>query len=213
MKTVIHLENKNDKALPDAFRDDDVRFTESLVAHFLGKYTREGDVVFDPFAGFGTTLVTAEKMGRVPLGMEYDGARVRYIRSRLHRSEAIIHGDARQLARYGLPRFDFSITSPPYMKRGDIENPFTAYEARGEGYEAYLCDLCTIYEQMADLMKPDARVVIEAANIKSGDGVTTLAWDIAREVSQVLHFEGEVIVDWDQYGYGYSHSYCLVFSE
>ena len=59
MKTVIHLENKNDKALPDAFRDDDVRFTESLVAHFLGKYTREGDVVFDPLAGFGTTLVKA----------------------------------------------------------------------------------------------------------------------------------------------------------
>jgi len=28
----------------------------------------------------------------------------------------------------------------------------------------------------------------------------------------VLHFEGEVVVCWDRYGYGYEHSYCLVYS-
>jgi hypothetical protein len=66
---------------------------------------------------------------------------------------------------------------------------------------------------MAGLMKPDARVVIEAANIKGKNSVTTLAWDMAREVSQLLHFEGEVILGWDHYGYGYSNSYCLVFSK
>jgi DNA modification methylase len=142
---VIHLENKNSEELPEAFRDDDVRFTESLVAHFLREYTQEGDVVFDPFAGFGTTLVVAEAMGRVPLGMEYDEGRVSYIQSRLQQPERILHGDARQLASYDLPQFDFSITSPPNMKRGDVENPFTAYQTRGEGYEAYLSDIRNIY--------------------------------------------------------------------
>jgi hypothetical protein len=39
------------------------------------------------------------------------------------------------------------------------------------------------------MMKPEAWVVIEAANLKSSDGVTTLAWDIAAAVGQVLTFE------------------------
>jgi hypothetical protein len=55
--------------------------------------------------------------------------------------------------------------------------------------------------------------VIEAANLKKQGSVTTLAWDIAREVSRMLHFEGEIVIGWDRYGYGYNHSYCLVFSK
>ena len=61
-------------------------------------------------------------------------------------------------------------------------------------------------------MKPPGHVVIEAANLKKRGHVTTLAWAIAREVSKVLHFEGETVIGWDRYGYGYNHSYCLVFS-
>ena len=32
----------------------------ALVEAFLAEYTRPGDLVFDPFAGFGTTLLVAE---------------------------------------------------------------------------------------------------------------------------------------------------------
>jgi hypothetical protein len=43
--------------------------------------------------------------------------------------------------------------------------------------------------------------------------VTTLAWDIAHILGQVLLFEGEIIIEWDDYyGFGYDHSYALVFS-
>ena len=62
-------------------------------------------------------------------------------------------------------------------------------------------------------MKPHARVVIEVSNLKGSEGVTTLAWDVARAVSKVLHFEGEIVVAWDHYGYGYDHSYCLLFTK
>jgi len=60
-------------------------------------------------------------------------------------------------------------------------------------------------------MKPEALVVIEAANLRVGEQVTPLAWDIARAVSRVLTFQGEIVVEWDQYGFGYDHSYCLQF--
>ncbi len=171
-----------------------------------------GDLVFDPFAGFGTTLVVAEAMGRVAFGIEVDAQRAEFIRSRLRHPHQLIHGDARRLAAYNLPAFDFSMTSPPYMNRHDVEDPFTNYTTTGGGYGAYLRDLRAIYAHLAPRLKDEARDVVEVANLKGGAGVTTLAWDVAVAISEVLRFDGEVVVGWDHYGYGYDHSYCLVFT-
>lgn len=55
---------------------------------------------------------------------------------------------------------------------------------------------------------------------KPDSGVTPLAFDGADVVSEVFHFGGEVVVTWEgdgspdrvgSFGYGYDHSYCLVF--
>jgi len=213
MRTWIQLENKHPSALPGEFQADDVRYAESLVAYFLTEFTQANQIVFDPFAGYGTTLLVAEAMGRIPFGLEYDQDRVNYIQTQLKQPQNIQQGDARQLNTYALPTFDFSMTSPPYMKEGDLENPFTAYREEGAGYVGYLQDIQSIYQQLSQFMRPKATVVIEVANLKAADQVTTLAWDVAKAVSQVLHFEGEVIVNWDHYGYGYQHSYCLVFKK
>ena len=59
MKTYIHLTNTKPYSLPTNFQEDDVRFPESLVEHFLEQYTQKGEIVLDPFAGFGTTLFVA----------------------------------------------------------------------------------------------------------------------------------------------------------
>jgi len=212
MRTYLQLENKNRFELPEKYREDDIRYSESLVEYFLKIYTREGDTVFDPFAGFGTTLLVAEEMGRIPYGIEFDEGQVSYIKSKLKQADNLILGDSRKLKSYDLPLINFSMTSPPYTRKYAKSNPFTAYTSKGKGYSGYLKDIRSIYGQMTHFLADDAMVVIEAANIKGPEGVTTLAWDIARMVSEVLQFEGEVIVNWDHYGGGYDHSYCLIFS-
>ncbi len=212
MKTFALFKNTHRLELPSEFQHDDVRYSEGLVRYLLEEFTQKGDVVFDPFAGYGTTLLVAEEMGRIPFGIEFDPQRAEYARSQLAHPENLIHGDSRQLLSYDLPSFDFSLASPPYMGKRDRENPLTAYTTPNHGYPAYLQDIQNIYAQMKDLMKPRARVVIEAANLKLWDGPTTLAWDVAKAVSQVLWFEGEIVIGWDRYGYGYDHSYCLVFT-
>ena len=73
-------------------------------------------------------------------------------------------------------------------------------------------DIRTIYSQLSQKLTNDAKVVIEVANIKKAGFVTTLAWDIAKSVSEILRFEGEITENWDHYSTGYDHSYCLVFS-
>lgn len=171
-----------------------MRYPESLVEHFLQQYTQPGDTVLDPFAGYGTTLLVAERLGRLPFGVELNEDKVRYARGRLAHPENLRHGDARLLAAMELPAMDFSMTSPPYLHKTDQEDPFTDYRARGSGYAAYLRDIRHLYGQLRRHMKPAGTVVLEVANLKLEGEVTTLAWDVAQEVSRVLRFEGEVVV-------------------
>jgi tRNA G10 N-methylase Trm11 len=213
MKTYLQLPNEHPEVLPEPFAHDDVRYPPELVRTFLAEYTHVGDLVFDPFAGFGTTLRVAEEMERRASGIEYDWERCVYSRSRLRHPETLLHGDARQLASYPLPRIDFTLTSPPYMHRDDREDPLAAYQEPGRGYDAYLADIQAIYRQIGLLMTETARAVVEVANLKNLGTVTPLAWDLAHTISQVLHFEGEIVVAWEPtYAYGYDHSYCLLFT-
>ncbi len=215
MKTYLCLKNVQKKALPEEFQSDDVRYPEELVEHFLSEFTCSGDFVLDPFMGYGTTLIVAERLKRVAFGVEFEERRWRYVQSILRHPDRALLGDSTRLDAVQLPDLDFSITSPPYMGAHHKENPFTAYATEGYGYGQYLETIKSIYVQLNRKLKPSGHAVIEVSNLKHEDGTTTtLAWDIAREVSDVLRFLGEVVVTWDDtYGYGYDHSYCLVFAK
>jgi len=219
MRTCITLPNIHRREIPTKFQEHDNRFPENLVKFFLDRYTRKGDIIIDIFAGLGTTFFVAEEMGRVPYGIEYSEDRYLYIKEHAKNKKNIIHGDALELLEYKLPKCDFCIASPVYMNKDDIENPYAAYEVEGN-YEQYLEDTRKIYSYVKEIMKPDSYIVIEVSNLKRNSEVTTLAWDIGKIVSEVLHFEGEIIISWTSngsqkengsYGYGYDHSYCLVF--
>lgn len=209
IKSFLIFKNNKTKKIPKKFRSDDNRNPENLVIYFLKKFTKKGDKIFDPFAGLGTTLIVSEQMSRIPFGIELDKNRANYIRSQIKNKDNIINGDSKKLKSYKLPFFDFCFTSPLYMSNN------------GKGYVKYLKDLHDIFSQLKIHMKKNSYLVIEVSNLKHKN-VTTLAWDIEKEVSKVLHFEGEIVIGWKgkdsygnggNYGYGYDHSYCLIFKK
>jgi len=227
MPTIISLSKINKRSLPKDLQSDDNRFSDELVEYFLEKYTRKNDTVLDPFAGFGTTLFSAAAMGRKAIGIEYDHKRYSYIKEHIEgqnlKDLEIIEGDALKIEDYSLPEIDFSITSPPYMNKDDPEFPLTAYTTKGN-YRDYIKGIREVYRQINKALKKESYAVVEVANLKKkqnyGDEITTLAWDIGLEISEVMHFVGEIIVSWvgedtgrGIYGYGYDHSYCLVFQQ
>ena len=213
MQTYLQLNHGNKLVRPSEFRNDDIRFSDALVEIFLKEFTKEGEIVFDPFAGYGTTLLIAEAMGRAGYGIEYSRQKSSYVQGLLQHPENLIYGDSRHLLNYDLPFFDLCLTSPPFTNQSDEENPFTDYSEKGFRYESYLQEIGQIFSQVAQVMKSTAHIVIEVSNLKKNGKVTTLAWDVARTTSQVLRFEGETVICWDKYGYGYDHSYCLIFSK
>jgi len=63
---------------------------EQLLGRIIRASSHEGDLVFDPFAGSGTTLAVAKKLGRELLGCELSEEYVRYATERL---QSIASGD------------------------------------------------------------------------------------------------------------------------
>jgi len=190
------------------------RYPEKFAEKFIQEFTKKGDKVFDPFAGLGTTLLVAQKLGRIGIGIEYDKERYNYIKERLKSPSKIILGGSMKISNYNLPKFDFSLTSPPYMRSFDKENPFSNYTKPG-AYTQYLKDIRKIYLQVKKVMKKNAAVVIEVSNTSGkGHPMTPLAFDIAREISKVFFFERELIYcvkESKPSAKASNHSYCLIF--
>jgi DNA modification methylase len=79
----------------------------AMVVDVLLDCTARGDVVLDQFTGSGTTILGAEKVGRIAVGIEYepryvDVAILRW--QRMTRLEATLSGDGRSFEDIGVAR-------------------------------------------------------------------------------------------------------------
>jgi len=63
--------------------DHPAMFPVSLAEQLILTFSREGDLVLDPFCGSGSTLVAAKKQGRDYLGFDSNAKYVRIARERL----------------------------------------------------------------------------------------------------------------------------------
>jgi modification methylase len=111
--------------VPDSTRHP-ARMLPAIAAHAIASYTEPGDLVFDPMAGIGTTLVEAVYAGRDALGVEYESQWADIADANLARAHtrgaaghgAVIRGDATLLSAL-LPtalhgQVALVVTSPPY---------------------------------------------------------------------------------------------------
>ena len=68
-------------------------FPEALPEWFIKLFTKEGDMVLDPFAGSGTTLIVAQRMHRNSIGIEIKLDYYQQIKERLQSSEWLLFGN------------------------------------------------------------------------------------------------------------------------
>jgi DNA modification methylase len=106
------------------------KFPETLAQEFITFFTHTGQVVLDPMAGTGSTLVAALQSGRHSYGIELNPAYAALARQVVAETRAalgdqvsglsaeILLGDAAQAADLAaannLPKIDYVLTSPPY---------------------------------------------------------------------------------------------------
>lgn len=195
--------------------DEDVHFTEFVAAAVIEALTKPGDLVLDPFAGYGTTLAVARRLGRRAFGVELLPERVALAQERAPGS-TVIEGDARGLhelvTRADVGAVELCLTSPPYMTaNAHPHNPLTAYETTDGDYLSYLGELARLAHTVRGLLRPGGHLVLNVGNIRH-DGVTTrLAWDVARIVSRVVPFVAETVIRWDTLPHDLTGDYLLTF--
>ncbi len=184
--------------------DEDVHMVAAVVDHVIERCSEPDDLVFDPFAGFGTTLARAVALGRRAVGIELLPERVALINEHVP-TATIIEGDARELVRLlaehlpdAVGSVDLIVTSPPYMTATHHEaDPLTAYELEGGDYDRYLAELGQVAEQCAFALKPGGFMVWNVADIDHMGHTTHLIADCARVLEQHLTLVSITPIEWD----------------
>jgi len=122
------------------------KFPETLAMEFISFFTKRNEVVLDPMAGTGSTLVAALRTGRHSYGVELnptyaDIARTALAEERQNRGlmdenliSEMITGDATNLleiiSEHQIPLIDYLFTSPPYWDMLHMHGSTTQKERR-----------------------------------------------------------------------------------
>ena len=78
------------------------------------------------------------------------------------------------------------------------QNPLTAYTTDDGDYSTYLTELSRVFTSVRSQLRLGGYLVVNAANIRAGDVVTPLAWDVATILRSHFDFCGETYLLWDQ---------------
>jgi DNA modification methylase len=122
------------------------KFPETLAMEFISFFTKRNEVVLDPMAGTGSTLVAALRTGRHSYGVELNPTYADIAQSALaeerqnrglmdeHLISKMITGDATNLleiiSEHQLPPIDYLFTSPPYWDMLHMHGSSTQKERR-----------------------------------------------------------------------------------
>jgi hypothetical protein len=182
------------------------RFPEAVAEHVIERYSAPGDWVIDPFCGFGTTLIVAERLGRHAVGCEADDRRAAFSASRLSNPDRVVHGRSENLTPAQWPPFALLFTSPPYgsFRSGDYDDhPAT-----------YLADARHLFSGFARLLGPGATVAVEASQLRQGDRTRPLVWQLGAVLNEMFTLREDLVrvnTGDTQAGPGYDHAHVLVF--
>jgi len=207
---------------PDVLRHP-AKFPETLAAAFVCFFTKHAQIVLDPMAGTGSTLVACLRTGRHSIGVELnpvyaDLARTVLTDERLRLSEQadeliadVVTGDAARLTELGLPPIDYVLTSPPYWDMLHARGAESQAKRRASAaldvaysddpadlgnipdYDMFLARLVDIYTGLQPVLRPGAYLTIIVKNIKKRGRVYPLAWDLGRRLGQVYALKDERI--------------------
>jgi hypothetical protein len=153
------------------------RMVPELAATLIKDYTRPGDLVFDPLAGIGTTLVEAVHAGRNAVGIEFEPGWVALARANIALARGqgatgharVVHGDATRLPR-GVPpelrgQISLVLTSPPYGR---------TMHGRVEHRRGPLSRFHNAYSNQHDPASPDQANLAHRGRAGLIDGITAV---------------------------------------
>jgi len=193
-------------------------FPIALVSRLIRVFTNSNQkVIFDPFAGIGSTVVAAQRLGKQGIGIEISPEYALKARKRLgqktlenHDSEGIIYNvNALDMLNYvGENTVDLVVTSPPYWnilseKRsadykeirnyGNLEGDLSSIE----NYDDFLKELKKVFECVYKVMREGAYCCVIVMDIRKKNNFYPFHSDIASFMKDIGFIYDDIII-WDR---------------
>ncbi len=108
-------------------------FVPQIPNQLIRRYTKAGEMVFEPFMGSGTTAIECEKLGRDYIGFDINPEMISYVEGLGLQNNPLIKNanseDAASFEFLGDKKFQFALLHPPYWdivkftdKKEDLSN-------------------------------------------------------------------------------------------
>jgi DNA modification methylase len=215
------------------------QLVERLIECFLPS---AGRVVLDPFCGLGSTVVAAQNMGRIGIGLDINKEYLGMARARLNGEDdgcRLIEADARDVVSHVEPAsVDLVVTSPPYWNVLTRRRTADRKEVRNYGdeaadlgriseYEEFLTALRQIFARVFEALRPGAYCLVIVMDIRKKKEFHPFHADLAAEMEKVGYLWDDLII-WDRrheynsfrpLGYPWvfrinkAHEYVLIFQK
>ena len=198
-------------------------FPEMLVERLIETFLPlDGDVILDPFAGSGSTIVTAEKMGKTGVGIELSEDYATLAMQRLKEAaeltdlqnevqntackSRVYHGSALNLSEFVLPgSVDLCITSPPYWNVLNQRRSADHKEVRHYGnhdqdlgvvedYEDFLQELERVFQEVMHSLRPGGYCCVIVMDLRKKSRFFPFHSDLATRLQEIGMIYDDLII-------------------
>lgn len=189
------------------------QFPTALVERLIESFLPDGlHTVFDPFAGSGSTLVAAQKLGKHGIGCELSAEYVDLARRRLAQTaQTGPAAEVHPMSAANLPEVvpansvDLCITSPPYWnilnrkRTADYKSVRHYGNHAGDlgaiaGYDEYLAALADIFQLVLTALKPGAHACIVVMDLRVKHRFYPLHSDLATRLVQIGYDYDDLVI-------------------
>ena len=199
-------------------------FPTQLVSRLVESFTNSDQtMILDPFSGIGSTVLVAEMMGKIGIGLDISAEYIAKAKSRPALSPDIFEhhdkrrkgerrffeSDARDLLQYIEPgSVDFVLTSPPYW---DIlmQNRTADYKGirnygdsdqdlgRISDYQEFIESLGAVFSNVLTALKPGCYCCVVVMDLRKGSTFFPLHSDLAAKMQSIGFIFDDIII-WDR---------------
>ncbi|PRR84484.1 DNA methyltransferase [Clostridium vincentii] len=200
---ILKEEIEDFKITKDMFPKDFMNFRDiswvAQVSPFIKEFSKPGDLIFEPFAGMGTTIIGAAIQGRRAVGIELEKERfvnltkrIDYYKERYKYIPELINGDS---LTFEYPNnIDLVVTNFPYYN-GNIEDSEDGNFYNIKSYNMYLEFIEKVIKRCAESLKKDGYMVAFSENIRNLNGnMISQAYDTCNLLKKYMNLKEERII-------------------
>ena len=191
-------------------------FPIELAMRVIDIYTKNNDIILDPFMGIGSTIISALQKERRGIGFELSKEFFNIASERIKKNNRknkykpkIFNRDSREMLKYiSKGSVDLCVTSPPYWDILNMRRSADGKKAVNYGnsnidlgnidnYEEFLVELNKIFEKVYEALAPNGHCVVILMDIRKKDKFYPFHSDLAKKM-QEIGFTFEDIIIWDR---------------